>query len=191
MVLVANSPLPSQPDDALTFVRDALKRATLDHAPKGARHCAKAPFELATKCLTLAPGQTAMRVGAETEIAHGVKPAAMRVMVSGLPEGVSAKWIETQPLARQVRGAAGFLEFFVSAAAPDGHALARVTATSGAATFSTAVDVTVGGLCRGQASCEARCSQPASDPCGGALAASGSPPGEACAQATPLCLPPR
>lgn len=157
VVLIANSPLPSQPDDALTFVRDALKRATLDHAPKGARHCVKAQFELATKCVTLAPGQIAMRVGAEAAMAHGGKPAAIRVTVAGLPEGVSAKWIETQPLSRHVRGAAGFLEFSATPAAPSGHAVARVTATSGAASYSTAVDVSVGGSCQASSRCENVC----------------------------------
>ena len=181
MVLIANSPLPSQPDDALTFVRDALKSATLDHAPQGARHCAKAPFELATKCVTLAPGGTAMRVGAETEIAHGVKPAAMRVTVSGLPDGVSAKWIETQPLARQVRGASGFLEFSASPAAPDGHATARVTATSGAATFSAAVDVTVGGVCQASRSCEKLC---------GGAPQEGAQPAHASSALAPMCEAP-
>jgi len=181
VVLIANSPLPSQPDDALTFVRDALKRATLDHAPKGARHCAKAQFELATKCVTLAPGQIAMRVGAEAAIAHGIKPTALHVTVSGLPEGVSTKWIETQLLARHVRGAAGFLEFSASPAAPSGHALARVTATSGAASYSTAVDVTVGGSCPAHAQCQALCGETAPR-CGS---------GEACSQTAPLCLPPQ
>ncbi len=156
VVLIANSPLPSQPDDALTFVRDALKSATLDHAPKGARHCAKAQFELATKCVKLAPGQNAIRVDAEVAAAHGTKPAAMRVTVAGLPEGVSAKWIET-PLARHVRTVGGFLEFSASPSAPDGHSTARVTATSGAASFSTALDVSVGGSCRTPLSCEKLC----------------------------------
>ena len=179
VVLVANSPLPSHPDDALTFVRDALKRATLDHEPKGARHCEKAQFELATKCVTLAPGESALRVGAEASVTNWPDPAAIHVTVSGLPEGVAAKWIETRPFARHVRGVAGFLEFSVAPAAPSGHALARVTATSGRASYSTAVDVTVGGVC-----------QAASGGCGGTLACGGCSSGETCSQATQVCLPP-
>jgi hypothetical protein len=181
VALIANSPLPSQPDDALTFVRDALKRATLDHAPKGARHCAKAPFELASKCVTLAPGQTEMRVGAEAVMTHGIKPAAMRVTVSGLPEGVSAKWVEKQPLARNIGGVAGFLEFSASPAASGGHAIARVTATSGAASYSAAVDIAVGGLCQGSSRCETVCS---GAPQAGSLAAHVSSP------STPVCEAP-
>ena len=167
VVLIANSPLPSQPDDALTFVREALKHATLNHEPKAARRCAKAQFDLATKCVTLAPGQTAMRVGAEAAFAHGAKPAATHVTVSGLPEGVSAKWIET-PLARHLRGVAGLLEFSASRAAPGGHATARVTATSGAASYSTPVDVTVGGACQASSHCENVCG---GDPQGSSQAA--------------------
>jgi hypothetical protein len=191
VVLVANSPLPSHPDDALTFVRDALKRATLDHEPKDARHCPKAQFELATKCVTLAPGASAPRVGAEASATHWPDPAAIRVTVSGLPEGVSAKWIETQPFARHIRGVAGFLEFSAAAAAPSGHALARVTATSGAASYSTAVDVTVGGACQARAHCEGLCGGAAPDGCGGTLACGGCSSGETCSQSTQACLPAR
>jgi len=189
VVLVANSPLPSQPDDALTFVRDALKRATLDRAPKGARHCAKAQFELATKCMTLAPGQIALRVGAEASVTRWPHPAAIRVTASGLPEGVSARWIETRPFARNIRGVAGFLEFSAAPAAPSGHALARVTATSGAASFSTTVDVSVGGSCQAASRCEGLCGQAAPDGCGGTLACGGCAP--ACSQAAQVCLPAR
>ena len=189
VVLIANSPLPSHPDDALTFVRAALKRATLDHEPKGARHCLKAQFELATKCVTLAPGQTALRIGAEASMAYWPNPAAIRVTVSGLPEGVSARWIETRPFARHVRGVAGFLEFTASPMALSGHALARVTATSGAASYSTAVDVTVGGSCGARAQCQSACGEAAPEGCGGTLACGGCSGGEACSQTAPVCLP--
>jgi len=192
VVLIANSPLPSHPDDALTFVRDALKRATLDHAPRSARHCAKAQFELATKCVTLAPGQMALRLGAEASATHWLNPATIHVTVSGLPEGVSAKWIETRPFGRHIGGVAGFLEFSAAPAAPSGHALARVMATSGRASYSTAVDVTVGGVCRAREHCEGDCGKAAApESCGGALACGACSSVEACSQTAQICLPPR
>lgn len=178
VVLFANSPLPSTPDDALTFVRDALKRATLDHAPKGARYCRKAQFALATKCVTLTPGQSALRVGAEASEARGPDPSAIHVAVTGLPEGVTAKWVET---ARPIRGAAGFIEFSAAPAAPSGHAVARVTARSAIASYAAAVDVTVGESCPAGAGCERNC--------GEALACGGCPSGEARSQTAPICVP--
>jgi Beta-lactamase len=188
VVLFANSPLPSTPDDALTFVRDALKRATLDRAPKGARHCAKTQFTLSTNCVTLAAGQSSLRIGAEASATRWPDPSAIRVTVSGLPQGVSAKWIETQPFARQIRGMAGVIEFSASPAAPSEHALARVTATSGAASYAASVDVTVGGSCQAGAGCGNPCGL-AAPGCGETPACDGCPSGEKCSETTHLCLP--
>ena len=123
-------------------------------------------------------------------MAYWPNPAAIHVTVSGLPEGVSAKWIETRPFARHIRGVAGFLQFSAVSAAPSGHALARVTATSGAASYSTAVDVTVGGSCGARAQCQNACGEAAPEGCGGTLACGGCSGGEACSQTAPVCLPP-
>ncbi len=187
VVLFANSALPSTPDDALTFVRDALKLATLDRAPKGARHCAKPQFALSTNCVTLAAGQPPLRVGAEASVTNRPDASAIRVTVTGLPEGVSAKWIETQRSVRHLRGMAGFIEFSASPAAPNGHALARVTATSGVASYAAPVDVTVGGVCPAGAGCGSSCG--AAPGCGETAACGGCASGETCSQATHLCLP--
>ena len=126
VVLIANSPLPSQPDDALTFVRDALKSATLDHAPKGARHCAKAQFDLAHEMrdARARPDRDTRRRGG----GRGARAQAGRDARDGYgPAGRRVGQMDRDAALRAARSrqSAGFLEFSASPAAPDGHATWR------------------------------------------------------------------
>jgi hypothetical protein len=108
-------------------------------------------------------------------------PAEVTVTASNLPPNVTAKWVQTRGYIAPVYGIAGAMEFTALPGALIGEQRSvTITGTSGTASYSTVVEVSVvpcaplpATMCTG--SCGAL-----PDGCGGTLPCGGCPTGQSC-----------
>jgi hypothetical protein len=106
--------------------------------------------------LVIAPGQTNLDIIVEAGV-DWPDPGSVTFSISGLPAGVTAKYVQTSGYIPPVQGITGVYEFSASPGAPlEQGDIVWITAQSGADTGTVAIKLSVAGTCV-PSGCEGQC----------------------------------
>jgi hypothetical protein len=104
--------------------------------------------------VTIEQNQASVAVELQASATGWTNPASIAFAVSGLPDGVTAKWVQTGSYIPPVQGIEGAIEFSASATATLGEQrTVTITATSGTVSATAQVEVIEQGTCTPTPTC--------------------------------------
>ena len=135
-------------------------------------------FTLVGDKMTLAPGQTDVYLEAEASPTGWPDPNSIQVSFIGLPQGITATWVQNQGFIPPAAGVTGAAIFSASPSVKDQQAVVTVRASSGNVSFPATLDLTIAGVCH-PITCAGLCGS-VPDGCSGSLSCPGCPKGMHC-----------